>query len=147
MPMQDSRRELALPCLDQEQGNRAGGMNGKATDPGINTGVTPFAAVGVSGMGSQGADALDNCGKPAKGGPNIAGYQRVEVAAIRDRPSALHGVEKALHVLLRGQRLTKLDQIDRHTLSIVEQAAVIASSGSTSMLARARSRSRVPCRS
>lgn len=67
MPMQDSRRELALPCLDREQGNRTGGMNGKASYPGINTGVAPFAAVGVSGMGAQGADALDNRGKPAKG--------------------------------------------------------------------------------
>ena len=110
------------PCLDQEQGNRTGGMNGEATNPGINTGVAPLAALGVSGMGAQGADDLDNRGKPAKGGPNVAGYQRVEVAAIRgqaERP--LHGVEKALHVLLRGQRLAKLDKdrtghaLDRRT--------------------------------
>src|SRR5690606_33245073 len=38
MPMQKPAGELALPCLDQEQGDRAGGMNGKAADPGINTG-------------------------------------------------------------------------------------------------------------
>jgi hypothetical protein len=66
--MQDAGRELALPCLDQEQGNRAGGMNGKASYPGINAGVAPFAAVGVSGMGAQGADALDDRRKLAKGG-------------------------------------------------------------------------------
>jgi hypothetical protein len=83
MPMQDSGRELALPCLDQEQGDRTGGMNGKAADPGINTGSAPLAAVGVSGMGAQGADALDDRGKPAKGGPNVAGHQRVEVARER----------------------------------------------------------------
>ena len=103
MPMQNSGREFALPCLDQEQGDRAGGMNGKAADPGINTGVAPLAAVDVSGMGAQGADTLDDRGQPAKGSPNITGYQRVEVAAIRgqaERP--LHGIEKALHVLLRG---------------------------------------------
>lgn len=82
--MQDAGRELALPCLDQEQGNRTGSMNGEAANPGINTGVAPLAAVGVSGMGAQGSDALDNRGKPAKGGPNVAGYQRKEVAAIRE---------------------------------------------------------------
>jgi len=109
--MQDSGRELALPCLDQEQGDRAGGMNGKAAYPGIDTGVAPLAAMGVSGMSAQSADTLDDRGKPAKGGPNIAGYQRVEVAAIRGQAKRpLHGVEKALHVLLRGQRRAKLDQ-------------------------------------
>lgn len=82
--MQDAGREHALPCLDQEQGDRAGGMNGEAANPGINKGVAPLAAVGASGMGAQGADALDNRGKSAKGGPNIAGYQRVEVASITE---------------------------------------------------------------
>jgi hypothetical protein len=95
MPMQDMGREFALPGFDQEQGNRAGGMNGKTAYPGINTGVAPLTAVGVSGMGAQGADTLDDSGKPAKGGPNIAGYQRVEVADSRrqaERP--LHGMAK-----------------------------------------------------
>lgn len=82
MPMQDSRRELALPCLDQEHGTRTGGMNGEAAYPGIDPGIAPFAAVRVSGMSAQGADALDNRGKPAKGGPNVASYQRVEVKMI-----------------------------------------------------------------
>lgn len=44
--------------------------------------LDPFVTVCVSVMSVQGADALDNRGKPAKGSPNIAGYQRVEVAAI-----------------------------------------------------------------
>ena len=78
MAMQDTGGKFALPGLDQEQGNRAGGMNGKAAYPGIDTGVAPLAAVGVSGMAAQGSDAFDNRGKPAKGGPNIASYQRVE---------------------------------------------------------------------
>lgn len=109
--MQDSGREPALPCPDQEERDRAGGMNGKAAYPGIDTGVAPLAAMGVSGMSAQSADTLDNRGKPAKGGPNIAGDQRVEVTAIRGKAKwPLHRVEKALHVLLRGQRVTKLDQ-------------------------------------
>lgn len=86
-------------------------MNGEAYNSGINTGVAPLAAVGVSGMGARCADALDNRGKPAKGGPNVAGYQRVEVAAIRGQAKRpLHGVEETLNVLLRRQRLAKLDQ-------------------------------------
>lgn len=88
MAMQDTGRKFALPCFDQEQGNRARGMNGKPCNSGINTGVAPLAAVGVARVRAQGTYPLDDSGKPAKGGPHISGDLRIEVRAIWRLPAA-----------------------------------------------------------
>ncbi len=76
-----SLRELALPCFDQEQDNRVGGMNGNAAIRGINTGVAPFAGVSVSGVSTEGPTP-GMAVKARQGGPNVAGYQRGEVVRI-----------------------------------------------------------------
>jgi hypothetical protein len=65
MPTKCSGGEFPLPRFEQEQGNCARSMNGKAADPGINPGIASLPAVRVARMGAQGADSLDNRGKPA----------------------------------------------------------------------------------
>ena len=49
---------LALPRLDEKQADRAGCIERKSCDAGIDPPESLFAAVGVTGLRAQGPDAL-----------------------------------------------------------------------------------------
>jgi hypothetical protein len=57
---------LALPCLDQKKRNRAGRVDGKPRDAGIDAAKAFLPAVRVAGVRSQRADALGDRSQSAE---------------------------------------------------------------------------------
>ncbi len=60
-------------------------MDSETADSGINTCITSLAPVCVASMGAQCPHTLDHGCKSAQGRPDVVGYLRVEVIALRSQ--------------------------------------------------------------